>query len=133
MTKAIQQSVEFKVSPERLYETYLDSRKHTAATGAKAKLGRRVGAAFTAFDGALKGKNLLLVPNKTIVQAWRADHWKDSDGDSILVLTFSKTAKGGRVDLVHANVPEHDHCGVTEGWRTYYWHPWRAYFATHGQ
>jgi activator of HSP90 ATPase len=133
MTKAIQQSVEFKVSPERLYETYMDSRKHTAATGAKAKLGSRVGAAFTAFDGALKGKNLLLVPDKMIVQAWRADHWKDSDGDSILVLTFTKTAKGGRVDLVHANVPEHDHRGVTEGWRTYYWQPWRAYFAKQGK
>jgi activator of HSP90 ATPase len=132
MTKAIQHFVEFKVSPERLYETYMDSRKHSAATGAKAKLGRRVGAAFSAFDGALLGKTLLLVPNQMIVQSWRADHWEDSDGDSILVLTFTKTAKGGRVDLVHANVPEHDHRGVTEGWRSYYWQPWKAYFAKQG-
>ena len=50
-----------------------------------------------------------------------------------VVLTFSKTAKGARVDLVHANVPEHDHKGVTEGWRTYYWQPWRKYFAKQSQ
>jgi activator of HSP90 ATPase len=129
MTKAIQQSVEFEVSPETLYETYVNSRKHSASTGAPAKLGRKVGAKFTAFDGSLLGRNLLLVPNKMIVQAWRADHWKAADTDSILVLTFTKTAKGARVDLVHANVPEHDHRGVSEGWRKYYWNPWQAYFA----
>jgi activator of HSP90 ATPase len=133
MTKAIQQSVEFKVPPETLYETYTDSKKHSASTGAPAKVSRRIGAAFRAFDGQLVGKNLAIVPNRMIVQAWRADHWKESDADSILVMTFSKTAKGGRVDLVHVNVPEHDHRGVTEGWPKYYWQPWRAYFAKHGK
>ncbi len=29
--------------------------------------------------------------------------------------------------LVHANVPEHDHKGVTRGWPTYYWQPWKEY------
>jgi activator of HSP90 ATPase len=133
MTKAIQQSAEFSVSPATLYATYMDSKKHTAATGATAKLSRKAGGAFTAFEGALVGRNLVIVPNRMIVQAWRADHWKKTDGDSILVLTFSKTAKGARVDLVHANVPEHDHKGVTEGWRTYYWQPWRKYFAKQSQ
>jgi activator of HSP90 ATPase len=129
MTKAIQQSVEFEVCPETLFETYVDSRKHSASTGAPAKLGRKAGAKFIAFDGALLGKNLLVLPNQMIVQAWRADHWKASDSDSILVLTFTRTARGARIDLVHANVPEHDHRGVSEGWRKYYWNPWRAYFA----
>jgi activator of HSP90 ATPase len=62
-----------------------------------------------------------------IVQAWRASHWKDSDLDSILVLTFSRAAGGGKVDLVHVGVPQHDHKGVTQGWPKYYWKPWKAY------
>ncbi|MGZ4789662.1 MAG: SRPBCC domain-containing protein [Terriglobales bacterium] len=132
MTKAIQQSVEFKVSPETLYETYIDSRKHSAATGAPARVGRKVGAAFRAFDGQLVGKNLVIVPKRMIVQSWRSTHWKESDLDSTLVITFSKTAKGSRVDLVHVNVPDHDHRGVTDGWRRYYWKPWRAYFNIQG-
>ncbi|HEY5175806.1 MAG TPA: SRPBCC domain-containing protein [Terriglobales bacterium] len=119
MTEAIQQSVEFRVAPDVLYEMYMDSKKHSQATGA----------AFTAFGGELLGKNLLILPKKMIVQSWRAAHWKKSDPDSILVLTFSKTKSGGRVDLVHVNVPEHDHQGVTQGWETYYWKPWRAYLA----
>jgi activator of HSP90 ATPase len=132
MTKAIQQAVEFDAAPKTLYEMYIDSAKHSKATGAPAKLGRRAGAAFTAFGGSIKGRNLAVVPGKMIVQAWRATHWKKADADSILVMTFSKTPSGGRVDLVHANVPEHDHKGVTEGWKDYYWKPWRKYLAAGG-
>ena len=76
MTPAIQQSVEFGVKPDTLFEIYMDSKQHSQATGAPAKLSRRVGGAFTAFGGQLTGKNLLLVPNQTIVQTWRASQWK---------------------------------------------------------
>jgi activator of HSP90 ATPase len=127
MTKAIEQSVEFDVSPKILYEMYMSSRTHTKATGQPAKIGRRVGAPFTAFGGKIKGKNLLVSPGKMVVQAWRSTSWRKSDADSVLILTFSKTKDGGRVDLVHVNVPEHDHKGVTDGWEAYYWEPWRAY------
>jgi activator of HSP90 ATPase len=127
MTPVIQQSVEFDVSPEVLYELYIDSKKHWQATGAPAKMSRQVGGAFTAFGGQLKGKNLLLVPNKMIVQTWRAAGWKNTDADSILVISFSKTKTGARVDPVQVNVPEYDHQGVTDGWHHYYWEPWRVY------
>ena len=129
MTPAIQQSVQFGVPPETLYELYIDSKKHSQATGASAKLSRRTGGAFTAFGGQLTGRNLLVIPNKMIVQTWRATGWKKSDPDSILVIRFSKTKKGGRVDLVHVNVPEYDHQGVTQGWEHYYWQPWREHLA----
>jgi activator of HSP90 ATPase len=127
MMKAIQQSVEFRATPERLFEIYLDSKEHSEATGAPARLSRKPGGKFTAWGGQLAGKNLLIIPKRMIVQAWRATHWKSSDPDSILILTFSKSAGGGRVDLVHANVPEHDHKGVTRGWPEYYWQPWKEY------
>jgi activator of HSP90 ATPase len=67
VTPAIQQSVEFDAKPETLYEMYVDSKQHSQSTGAAAKLGRRTGGAFSAFGGQLKGKKLLLVPNKMIV------------------------------------------------------------------
>lgn len=129
MTKAIQQSVEFDASPETLYELYMDSGQHSKATGSPAKLGRKAGASFTAFGGKLRGKNLLIFPKKMIVQSWRSTSWKKEDSDSILVLVFSKAKSGGRVDLVHVNVPEYDHKSVSEGWSSYYWKPWRMYLA----
>ena len=127
MTKPIVQSVVFPTSPAKLFAIYTDSARHSAATGAKASVSAQAGATFTAFDGMLEGRNLLVVPGRMIVQAWRASHWKKSDLDSILTLTFSKAPGGGRIDLVHVGVPAHDHRGVTQGWPKYYWNPWRAY------
>ena len=132
MTPVIQQSVEFDVPPETLYELYMDSKKHSLATGAPAELSRKAGGVFTAFGGQLKGVNLLLAPKQMVVQTWRAEGWKKTDPDSILVIRFSKTKTGGRVDLVHVNVPEYDHQGVTDGWRHYYWEPWRVYLEAAG-
>lgn len=44
ITKAIQQSVRFNASPEKLLNTYLDSKKHSAATGGKARMSCKVAA-----------------------------------------------------------------------------------------
>jgi len=133
MTDAIQQSVEFEASPKTLYDLYMNSAKHTKATGAPAKISPKVGGTFTAWGKSLRGKNLVLVPGKMIVQLWRSTGFHKSDPDSILILTFNKTATGTRVDLVHVNVPEQDHLGVTQGWPKYYWEPWRAYLAGGGR
>ena len=127
MTKPIVQSVTFKASPAELFRIFTDSKKHSAATGAKASVSAKPGAPFTAFEGMLSGKNLNVVPNRLIVQAWRASHWKKSDMDWILILTFSQAPGGGRIDLVHVGVPQHDHKGVSQGWPKYYWKPWKAY------
>ena len=127
MTKPIVQSMTFKASLEELFAMFTDSKKHSAATGAKASVSAKAGTKWTAFGGMLLGRNLAVVPSKMIVQAWRASHWQESDLDSILILNFSQAPGGGRVDMVHAGVPQHDHKGVTKGWPQYYWVPWKAY------
>ncbi len=127
MTNTVQQTVKFSVPPERLFDIYTDSKKHSAATGPNASVSRKVGAKWSAFDGMIYGRNLVVIPNRMIVQAWRAAHWKKTDLDSILILNFSKAPGGGRIDLVHVNVPDHDFKGVTQGWPKYYWKSWKAY------
>lgn len=76
MTRVIQQSVRFPVPPEELFEMYLDSKKHSEATGGAARMSRGAGGEFTAWGGQLRGRNLLVVSNLTIVQTWRGTHWK---------------------------------------------------------
>jgi len=127
MTKPIVQSVTFKASPEELFAIFTDSKKHSAATRAKASVSAKAGAKWSAFDGMISGKNLAVVPSGMIAQAWRASHWKDTDLDSVLVIHFSPAPGGGKIDLVHVGVPQHDHKGVTKGWPSYYWVPWKAY------
>ena len=120
-----------KATPAKLYELFMDSAKHAAATGAPARISRKPGGKWTAFGGILLGKNLVLIPNRMIVQTWRSSEWKKADPDSILVVTFEKSADGGsKVDLVHVGVPEHDHAGVTQGWVKYYWEPWKEFLAS---
>jgi activator of HSP90 ATPase len=129
MKPTIEQSVKFPCSPEVLFEMYMNSAKHSAATGARAQLTRREGGHFKAFDGVLSGRNLLIVPNHLVVQAWRSTAFKSDDPDSILVLEFSKVSGGTKVHMVHVNVPSQDHQGVSKGWPKFYWRPWKAYLA----
>jgi activator of HSP90 ATPase len=129
MTRAVQQSVKLPASPEELYRTFLDSKKHTAMTSMPAKITAKVGGKWSAFGGSIWGRNIMFIPGKMVVQSWRSRAFEKSDADSILVVTFTKVPGGSRVDLVHVNVPEQDHKGVTDGWRQYYWGPWRKYLA----
>ena len=127
MTPIIRQSVTLPASPCTLFETFLDSKLHTAMTGTPAKTSAKPGARWSAFGGAIWGRNLLILPERLIVQAWRSRHFKKSDPDSILVLAFSGRANSTRIDLVHVNVPAQDHQGVREGWPKFYWKPWKGY------
>ena len=128
MAPTIQQSVRFRTSPQALYDLYVDSKKHSRATGGPAKISGKVGGKFTAFGGQLEGKILFFLPGKQIVQLWRASHWKKEDW-SILVLNFSRVAGGAQIDLVHIGVPTYDHKGVRQGWPKYYWRPWKKFLS----
>jgi activator of HSP90 ATPase len=129
MAKTIEQSVVFKATPEALYKFFMDSAKHTAVTGAPAKVSNKIGGKWSAFGNMIGGSNLLLVPNWLIVQAWRSHSWKAADPDSILIVRFEKIASGTRVNLAHVGVPAYDHKGVTQGWKHYYWKPWKKYLS----
>jgi activator of HSP90 ATPase len=129
MAKTVQQTVLFDATPARLFDLYMDAKKHAAATGAPAVVARRVGGAFSVHNGQLVGRTLHLVPNRLVVQSWRSVHWPKDDLDSILTLIFSRYDDRGRVTLVHANVPDADYAGVKNGWNQYYWRRWKAYLS----
>ena len=127
MTKTIEQTVEFTgVSPDRLFETYMDAKQHAAAIAAPVEMDRRVGGRFSAFGG-LTGRNVLIQSPSIIVQTWRANIFREEDADSVLVLLFEKTDAGARVRLVHANVPEHAIQTIAHGWQQHYWSRWSRY------
>jgi activator of HSP90 ATPase len=127
MPRTLQMAAQLPESPHRLYDMYLDPEIHAAFTGAPVTIAPVIGAEFRAFDGALAGKILHLVPKRLIVQAWRASHWSPEDLDSTLILTFWPDEAGARIELVQVNVADHDLAGVSQGWEKYYWTPWREY------
>lgn len=129
--KTIIQKVLFKASPKELYDIFLDSKKHTEATGGKATVSRKVGGSFKAWGGYHGGKNLVLVRGRMIVQSWRAISFKKGDLDSVLILTFEKKGNGTLLTMVHAMVPDHEAAGCTKGWPEYYWRPMKKYLKSH--
>jgi len=127
--KLVKQSVVLPAPARELYSMYLNPQRHAAITGHKVEIGARPGARFRAFNGALTGRILQIVPGRLIVQSWRSRPFHKSDDDSTLVLRFTSHGKKGRIDLMHVNVPDHDYRSVSSGWKQYYWKPWRKYLA----
>ena len=127
MPKTIQQSITLPATAADLYRMYLNPKRHAAITGAPVKIGSKPGSSFRAFNGALSGKMLFTRPNRMLVQTWRSTNFGPKDLDSVLVLTFWPRGKSARIQLLHVNVADRDARGVTEGWKKYYWQPWRAY------
>jgi activator of HSP90 ATPase len=130
MPKTICQTVVFKnTTPEVLYGIYMDSKKHSEATGGAAKISTKIGSSFSAWDGYITGKTFQLAKGKMIVQSWRSGDFKATDLDSTFILQFEKRGKNTAVVMVHANVPDSAYAGIKKGWDTYYWIPWRQYLS----
>ena len=121
-TKTIKQTVTFKTTPYEVYEALMDSKKHTVFTGSKAKISRKVDGKFTAYDGWIEGKNLELVKDKKIVQAWRGADWgKGQFSKAIFLLT--KIKAGTKLAFTQTGVPAEHAKAISDGWHEHYWEP----------
>jgi Activator of Hsp90 ATPase homolog 1-like protein. len=128
MLKVIQQSVELPGSPSDLFAMYLDPGAHAAFTGGgPASISPAAGTEWSAFDGRIRGRVLALTPPRLVVQSWRSFEWQEAELDAVLVLAFTATNAGARVDLVQVGVPERLYDTLVSGWPVRYWQPWRAY------
>ena len=116
----IHQEVDFTASPKRLYEALLDSTKFSAFSGRPAEINREVGGAFSLFGGHIVGRNVELVPNKRIVQAWRVVDWPEG---VYSIVKFELKAQGSGTHLVfdHTGFPENLRDHLAEGWESNYW------------
>ena len=128
MSHTIRLGAELAAPPAKIFKMYLDRRIHAAITGAPVQIAPKVGAKFRAFEGALSGTILQLIPGRLIVQSWRSSGWKASEIDSTLIISLHKHGRGGTlIEVMQFNVPHGDFAGVSLGWEKYYWAPWREY------
>jgi activator of HSP90 ATPase len=116
------------VKPQEVYDALVDPRKHTEFTGSKATGQAKVGAKFTAWDGYITGKHLVLEPGKRLVQEWSTSEWPAGSGPSHLEWTFVPKGDGTQVTMVHSEVPADQAESYRQGWIDYYWDPLKQYF-----
>ena len=123
----IHQEIEFNASPQQLYEALLDSKQFTEFSGRPAEIDREVGGAFSLFKGHIIGRNLELVPDQRIVQAWRVVTWPEG-AYSIARFDLKPQRSGTRVIFDHIGFPEGLHDHLAQGWEENYWSLLQKYF-----
>ncbi len=126
--KTIKQTTLFKASPKEVYELIMDSKKHSAFSGAKTRISQKVKGKFETYDGYCHGYNIELKEGKKIVQAWHfaEDGWP-ADHFSIATFIFEKVKGGTKLKFSQSGVPEHKYETLKAGWRDYYWKPMKEY------
>jgi activator of HSP90 ATPase len=135
----IHQELVFEAGPERVYEALMDAKQFekviqlSAAVQSGMALGkdptqisREAGGPFTLFRGHIVGRQIELVPNERIVQAWRVATWNLG---VYSIAKFELTAKGSHTKLVfdHVGFPDGQGQHLAEGWRVNYWEPLEKY------
>src|SRR6266481_3578834 len=129
MANAIQREIVFKASPKRVYDALLDSRQFSEFTGgAPAEISRDPGGAFSCFGGMITGRNVELIPNQRIVQAWRVGNWPEG---VYSIVQFALKAQGSesKLSLLHVGFPEGSEEHLASGWSKMYWEPLKKYLA----
>jgi activator of HSP90 ATPase len=120
-TRAIHQEEDFKATPDRIYEALLDAKQFTAFSGGrKAEIDRTVGGTFSIFAGHIVGRNLELVPNRRIVQAWRVLPWPEGIY-SIARFELVGRGSGTRIVFEHTGFPPELAEHLESGWNENYW------------
>src|SRR5271155_922990 len=132
---SIHQEPVFKASRKRVYEALTDFKQFQQVTllsaavqsgmakgNIPALIVAEPGGAFKLFNGFILGRNLELVPNERLVQAWRVAYWPAGDWS---IAKFVLIEQGSETKLVfdHTGFPKGDADHLIEGWNGNYWQP----------
>jgi activator of HSP90 ATPase len=129
MSESLRLSTVLPVTPQKLYEAWLDSDAHAAFTGGgPARIDPRAGGDFTAWDGYISGKTLALDPFSRILQAWRTTYFPVDAPDSRLEILIEAEGEGSKLSLVHTEIPDGQGEDYRQGWEEYYFQPMTEYF-----
>ena len=123
---SLHQENEYKASPQRIYEVLLDAKQFAACTGMPAEIDSKAGGAFSLFGGLVIGRNLELIPNQRIVQAWRPTHW-DASVYSIVRFDLKTQPSGTVIVLDHTGFPPGEFDALDAGWYSHYWNPLKKF------
>jgi uncharacterized protein YndB with AHSA1/START domain len=131
----------FAASRKRVYDALTDAKQFTEIVKlsaamksgmvkdpAPAEISREAGGAFKLFGSIIFGRQLELVPNERIVQAWRAAYW-EAGAYSIAKFTLAEEGTGTKIIFDHTGFPKGDADNLVAGWKGNYWEPLAKFLA----
>jgi activator of HSP90 ATPase len=118
--------IDFTTKPERIYQALLDANQFKTFSGLAAEIDPRPGGTFKLFDGQIEGRNIELIPNQRIVQAWRPASWPAGEYS---IARFELVARGAGTRIVfdHAGFTADKQEHLAQGWQEHYWSPLHKY------
>jgi activator of HSP90 ATPase len=124
----VHQEIDLPAAPARIYEILLDAKQFAAFSKDTAEIQPQVGGSFKLFGGRIEGRNVELVPNQRVVQAWRSAAWPAGD---YTIVRFVLVARGSGTHIIF------DQAGILKdsgewkqldmGWPSNYWEPLRKH------
>jgi activator of HSP90 ATPase len=138
--EVIHQETSFRASRKRVYEaltdakqfdrvTYLSGAMKSTALGNKAtEISSQAGGSFVLFGGHIIGRQIELVPNERIVQAWRVIDWEPGVY-SIAKFALAGQDTGTRLVFDHTGFPKGLAEHLAAGWKAHYWEPLGKFLA----
>jgi activator of HSP90 ATPase len=124
----LHQEIDIKASAQRIYEVLLDSKQFAAFTGMPAEIDPKTGGPLSMFGGLIVGRNVELVANQRIVQAWRPASWEPGVY-SIVKFELKGQAAKTTIVLDHTGFPEGSFRHLDSGWYERYWEPLKKFLA----
>jgi activator of HSP90 ATPase len=126
---SLHQEVDFKATPQRIYQALLSSKDFAAFTGAPAEIDPKPGGAFSLFGGMVVGRNVELVPNQRIVQAWRVV--ADFPDGVYTIVKFELKPRDSQTSVIldQTGFAEGDFDHLSAGWHSHYWEPLKVFLA----
>jgi len=136
--EAIHQEVAFKTTARRVYssltdaaqfqkvELLSDAMKSLDLTSHPAAISPEPGGAFSLFGNYIVGRQIDLVPNQRIVQAWRVESWV-AGAYSLVKFEFSEQDSTTKLVFDHVGFPPGTAEHLAAGWYAHYWEPLRKF------
>ena len=132
--EAIHQEPIFTASRKRVYDALTDAKqfdKVIQLSGAMktmhlpdkpAEISREAGGAFKLFGGYITGRQVELVQNERIVQAWRTGSWGPGIY-SIAKFELVEQGSGTKIIFDQTGFPPGEAESLASGWKAHYWNP----------
>jgi uncharacterized protein YndB with AHSA1/START domain len=133
-SEAIHQEPVIKASRKRVYDALtttdqfdkvieISGAKKVASLGTEpTQISTEIGGPFVIFLGHIIGRQLELVPNELIVQAWRVADWPKGVY-SIARFELTESGAGTRIIFDHTGFPKGLGTHLADGWTEHYWEP----------
>jgi Activator of Hsp90 ATPase homolog 1-like protein len=127
--EALRVSTLVPTAPTTLYFAWLNAERHSAMTGGIAKIAPEVGGNFTAWDGYISGKLVILDLGRRLVMSWRTTDFPREAPDSRVEIHFEALGGSTRVTILHTDIPEGQSEKYREYWNEKYFTPMRTFFS----